>query len=68
MKVKVGLKIYGVVMGHSPYGIIVQPDGTEELVYAKASKHFDVGDDIEIEFKSFSVGCYWEATPPYWVE
>lgn len=59
MEVKVGTVKFGTVVGMSEYGLII--DVEDETVYARATEEMEVFEQVMITFKSFGVGCYWEA-------
>lgn len=60
MEVKVGTVKFGTVIGMCEHGLIVEVE--DETVYAHATEEIGVFDQVMIMFKSFGVGCYWEAT------
>jgi len=61
MNVKVGDWVFGKVIGFSEYGIVILPHGSEDEVYARSNEELKIGDEVQMQFKSFGVGCYWEA-------
>lgn len=59
MKVKVGDWVFGKVIGHSEHGIIVVANNEE--VFVRSNEELNIGDEVQMVFKSFGIGCYWEA-------
>jgi len=60
MNVKVGDWVFGKVIGIGEHGLIVQLENGEE-VFARGKEILEIGDEVQMQFKSFGVGCYWEA-------
>jgi hypothetical protein len=61
MNVKIGTWMFGKVVGFSEHGIVIQPLNSEEQVFARSNEDLKVGDEVQMQFKSFGIGCYWEA-------
>ena len=61
MNVKVGDWVFGRVVGFNEYGIVIQPHNSNEEVFARTNEELKIGDVVQMEFKSYGVGCYWEA-------
>lgn len=60
MKVKIGDWVFGKVVEFSEYGVVVQLEDGEK-VYARSSESLKLGEEVQMQFKSYGVGCYWEA-------
>ena len=64
MRVKVGDVKFGKVLCQVSHGYeVFVYDEIPEIVYAQCGQPLKNGDEVSMTYKSFSVGCFWEAEP-----